>query len=453
MAHTVQLGNMNKKVNSTKTLFSVLITAECNLKEPCDILNPVFTLQPLTGVNQALLNYMYVADFRRRYWITEISFVMGHWEITGKVDVLATYINDIGTQGFFISRAAAAPTSNIPDPYAVTMAYPTVTSFAEPPGYSESGSYIVCCAGAAGNKFYMLSEDSWRRLYASVFSSGFLNDYVDIWDQIVQELNNILFKPEDYIITAKWVPVGVQGSAEQISLGYTNTGITGYALSPGAAIYSKTVEWTIPVHPQAPTYGGFLNSSLYRKISLALPGYGNIIIDSDIASQAPKLRVNAIMDVTGIVTYSVTLLNFDDFVLWRTYVATDLSTEAGFSTTRSGLSNAVASVGTGAASGGLAGAIVGAGSSLLSMAPQVERACAGGSRSVLAGGGPYMLTVTCYNIKPADAVRMGRPYCQVASPAQIPGYIKCEGASVQCDGTQVEIEEINSFLNGGFIYE
>lgn len=453
MAHSVQFGNMIKKVNSTKTLFSVLITANCNLKEPCDLLNPVFTLQPVREVNEANINYMYVPDFNRYYWVTEISFVLGHWEISGKVDVLASYVTEIGTQGFYVVRAAAAPTSEIPDPYAVTMANPNVVSYAEPSGFSDSGSYIVCCAGATGNKFYMLQESEWRRLYAAVFTSGFLNDYYTIWDAIIQEVNNTIFKPEDYIVSAKWVPVGVQGNPEQIALGYTNTGVTGYVVSPSAIIYSKTAEWTISVHPQAPSYGGFLNSSLYRKISLALPGYGNIIIDADIAQQAPKLRVNAQMDVMGIVTYSVVLLDFNDFVRWRTYVATDLSTEAGFSTTRSGLSNAVAAVGTGAAGGGMAGAIVGAGSSLLSMAPQVERACAGGSRSVLAGGGPIMLTVTSYNVKPADAVRMGRPYCQVAAPAQIPGYIKCEGASIQCDGTQVEIEEINSFLNGGFIYE
>lgn len=453
MAHSVQFGAINKKVNSTKNTFTVLTTETCNLKEPCDIYNPVFTVQPLANINWSQINYMYVADFYRYYWVTEVRFVLGHWEIVGKCDVLASFKGDIGTQPFYIVRAEAAPLSAIPDPYTIIKTNPIFNRQALSAIFNTAGSYVVCCAGDTGNRFYMLPEANWRSLYAAVFSSGFMNDYYTFWDALIQDVSNVVFKPEDYVLSAIWVPAAATGAAEQIKLGYTNTGVTGYAITPGTLIWSTGAEWTIPQHPQAVAVGSYLNSSHYRTINLTLPGYGNLVLDPDIASTCPILDIDAGMDVTGTVTYSVGLCRTAGVPEWRTVVCTNLSADAGFTATRAGITNAVTSVGKGALTGGLGGAMVGAAAGFFSGMPQVERASSGGSRSVGVGGTSIVLTVGDYLVEPPHAATQGTPYCGVSTPGTLGGYMKCQDASIQCTGTQVEIEEINSFLNGGFVYE
>lgn len=454
MSYPVSFGTVNKRVNSTKNIYTPQFTANCNIKEPCDFYNPVFTCQ---GNFPETANYMYASTVGfggKYYWITGISFVMGHWEISGKCDVLATYRDAIGTQGFYLARSSAAPLSNIADPYVVVESTPVSNRLIDAMGFSPTGSYIICCAGTTGNRFYMLSEASWQQLYASVFSSGFLQDYKTFWDSVVQEINNTVFKPQDYIISAKWVPVNAIGASTQISLGYTNTGIVGNAVGAGQIIFTKEITWNILAHPQSAAVGGFLNSNMYRKLSLALPGYGNMILDSDVAANCPWLHIIAQMDVTGTLTYSIDLQNADgSFIGFHTYVCTDLSTDAGFSTTKSGVSNAVTSVALGAATGGMIGAIAGAGAAVQNLAPQVERASSGGSRSVLAGGANVILSETSYLVKPIDAGRIGRPFCITAAPATYPGYIQCANASAELMAPMVEIEEVNSYLNGGFYYE
>lgn len=453
MAIVVQFGGINKKVNSTKNAFTVLATESCVMKEPCDFYNPVFTVQGSVSINWSQINYMYVADFFRYYWVTEVHFVLGHWEITGKCDVLASFRGDIGTQPFYIVRAEAAPLSAIPDPYAVIKTNPLFDTQRDSAIFNTAGSYVVCCAGDTGNRFYMLPEAQWRQLYAAVFSSGFMSDYCNFWDALIQDVNNVVFKPEDYVLSAIWVPAATTGTAEQIKLGYTNTGVTGYAVTPGTLIWSVHEEWTIPPHRQAAAVGSFLNSSHYRTINLTLPGYGNIVLDPDIAATNPIIRVDGAMDVTGCVTYSVMLCATPGVAAWRTVVCTNLSADAGFTMTRTGITNAVTSVGKGAMIGGLGGAMVGAAAGFFSGMPQVERASSGGSRSVAVGGTSIVLTVGDYLVEPPHAATQGKPYCGVSTPGTLGGYMKCQDASIQCIGTQVEIEEINSFLNGGFIYE
>ena len=456
MAYTVSFGTIKKRINSTSQTYTVSFSASCNLKEPCDTYNPVFTVQ---GAFPETANYMYVSEWAKYYWITGVSFVLGHWEVTGKCDVLATYKADIGAQSFYVVRSFSGVPSEIPDPYAVMLSNPYVDNYVESIGLDGTGTYVICCAGTSGNKFYMMREADWQTLYASVYSSAFLQSYKNAWDMIVQEVTNAILKPEDYIIYAKWLPVSPSGTpTASVSLGFDNVAMNNaFIVAPSTLLLTHTMNYVIPDHIQAGQHGSFLNGAQYRRISVRLPGYGNIILDPDIAHAAPYLSISAQMDITGVLTYRISLSKVGGILAWETSVCTDLSTDAGFSESRSNISNAVAAIGgtvTGMAGGApLAGILAGAGSIATSMVPQVERASAGGSRSAVAAGTNIVVTVENYRIRPVDKETHGYPYCLYQRISALPGYNKCADASVSCGGSQVEIEEINSFLNGGFYYE
>lgn len=454
MAYTVTFGTIYKRVNSTLNTYTPVFTASCVMKEPCDLLNPTFTLQVQnTELLHNNMNYMEVAELGRFYWITSMTFVLGHWEVSGKVDVLGTYKTDIGAHPQYIVRASATFDGRIPDSYAVAKASPIIQPMTGPIGLNATGCYVICTAGKTGNKFYMMYGATWETLYASIFTSGFLNDYYNAWDAIVQDVVNTVLNPADYILSAKWLPCTPTGNYENISLGFHDTGVPAYVVQPGTVVMTSVFDWTIPDHPQAASYGYYLNSNPFRKIGLFLPGYGNIVIDPDIVATANNLYIKAELDISGALTYSISLLSSGNRV-WTTAVTCDVSTDAGFATQKSGITSALSAVAGGFAAGGVAGALAeGAASAVHNAIPQVERASVGGSRSILATDGLIVCTIEYYEIAAPAPAAIGLPLCVYAALSGYNGFIQCRNASVPCNGTQTEIEEINSFLNGGFFYE
>ena len=81
----------NYRVDKTITLQA---TADCLLKEATSVENPVIIIN--SGSNISGFNYMYIQDFGRYYFITDIVSVRnGVWEVSGHVDVLMTYRSGI----------------------------------------------------------------------------------------------------------------------------------------------------------------------------------------------------------------------------------------------------------------------------------------------------------------------------------------------------------------------
>lgn len=449
MAYAVNFGIIDKKVNSTSQAFTVNHSASCVLKEPSDVLNPTFTYQ---GAFNEKNNYFYVADFGRYYWITSITFVLGHWEITGKVDVLASFKAEIGGSQQIVSRAELLHDGRIIDTEIPILAKPEPAGpYSWALGFSAAGSYIICAAGETGNRFYILSQTSWEALCARVFSSAFLTDYESVWSAIVTEIQNTVLRPQDYIVRALWVPFAISGGASRnISLGFTTTDVAGNEASPSTIWYTHFPNISVPDHPDKAQYGDFVNGNIYRKLNLFLPGYGNIGLDSDALSGTPILEITAACDLSGTLYYKV---NCGGVV---TCVSCNIGIDIGYTITRSSVGGALASVDSAAAnimSGNVLGAALGIGSAVGSMLPQVEHASGGASAGVVAATPDCILSGLFYRLDTLKNSRMGRAYNKMLQINATSGYLQCVNASVACPGTQSEIEEINAFLNGGFYYE
>lgn len=64
------------------------------LREQCSVTKPVIKIEQTT--NLALYNYVYIEDFNRYYYITDIKTIRNNlWELSLDVDVLMTYKNSI----------------------------------------------------------------------------------------------------------------------------------------------------------------------------------------------------------------------------------------------------------------------------------------------------------------------------------------------------------------------
>lgn len=100
---TVSIGNIDKRVNSTKQTFSSAFSADCKLKEPCSMEGPVFIVQGLS--KGSLYNY---AQFEGRYyWVDDIVYLTNNiQEVHCHIDPLATYKDDIKNTWAFVKYSS-----------------------------------------------------------------------------------------------------------------------------------------------------------------------------------------------------------------------------------------------------------------------------------------------------------------------------------------------------------
>lgn len=127
MAFDINLYNYSGEPNRLdKTLGGTTLTLTGTLKEGADVINPVIEFYDVGGTTLNLddYNYMYIGAFGRYYFITDIIvdrtnvvFISGH------VDVLNTYKNDIKNLQAMATRSEYEYNAYITDPTLPTYQY------------------------------------------------------------------------------------------------------------------------------------------------------------------------------------------------------------------------------------------------------------------------------------------------------------------------------------------
>ena len=116
----------NNRVDKSSHLSDLTAkTVTGSFRTPVDILNPTVLID-LTITEATKYNYMYIADFKRYYFITDIVLKSGStysaqessglFEISGHVDVLYSYKMKITACGAFVARNASNLNPYIRDP-------------------------------------------------------------------------------------------------------------------------------------------------------------------------------------------------------------------------------------------------------------------------------------------------------------------------------------------------
>ena len=107
--------NFAKKMNSTAqpTIEDVAMVIDGYLKETTTLDRPTFIIN-----SNSLPDYSYAQAFERYYFILDIVSVANNlWEVTCKLDVLATNRNNIGNSTFYVERASSAYTAQLYDTF------------------------------------------------------------------------------------------------------------------------------------------------------------------------------------------------------------------------------------------------------------------------------------------------------------------------------------------------
>lgn len=290
-------------------------------------------------------NYAYIPDLKRYYWISDIKYTLGTWEIDLNIDVLASWKDYIGSSSEYVLRSSYTKDENVID-----SMYPTkslITTQVQTAGFSLYGGnglslspcYLLSVVGPnhvadavdhkpsmlASTTYYVLSGTDLELLCYAMMDN--IEDYeIDI-GEISYALQKQLINPYQYLVDLKllpWTPdqVRAEGSGNppvtvtDIPLGFNeltmSSGwtiarqpIVGLARTDAAGLvkhFSNTL--TIYKNPKMATMGNWVNHSPFSEFIIYVEPFGRIPIpDSVIMQSGPASPGNintfdVIFDVT-----------------------------------------------------------------------------------------------------------------------------------------------------------
>lgn len=330
---TIKLYKFNKKSNSTKRPVNTAGESfSCNIKSVSSILNPVIDIVDKSGQNKIpLYNYAYIPEFKRYYFITDITYDIGIWTLSLSVDVLASFRSDILDSEQYVLRS-----SNLYDPDIVdtlylgknttywekckvskylgtagnadAVRYRTVNgsiSGIVPSYFSATlsqGMFLIGVVGsnATGVDYYAMSYNRFKELINQAFTLV-PSDMQDVSDGVA----NALYNPTQYLTSCRWFPeitaINIANAVTELYIGPYKINFTGsvYPLEANR-IPQFYVEIDIPRHPKEDNYP-YMNLAPYSEYNLFFQPFGNIAIDSTKIYGSEKLNVTWTVDyATGI---------------------------------------------------------------------------------------------------------------------------------------------------------
>lgn len=305
----IKFYTFNKRTNSTKVPTGSGSIYNCTLKDDTSILEPVIRLQ--TSNNVKVYNYAYIADFGRYYFVTDIVSSKGFWEISLKVDTLASEKTGIGAMSAYVIRAASESdeyildetypadsyiTEYISNPLANSIEYPSTQN---PFGFRTSSgnarySYILGIIGAENGSigsvtYYQMNQDQLNSFMNYLFGA------TSLWSDISTSdysdgVQRALLNPMQYIVSCIMVPIdhsNILFDGNEIKFGtysYSGTNVANKLFAEAGSIVTEmTSIILLPSHPQASTRGKYLNGAPYSKYWLHLGPYGDIPLNGNFA--------------------------------------------------------------------------------------------------------------------------------------------------------------------------
>ena len=474
MAFTAEFFLFSKKRNSTKqpTLGSGTTFTGIELKDDCSILNPIIKIRVagMPVVTVAPVNtftYCYIAKFNRYYFIEDWIYSAGMWEGHLSIDVLASHKTEIGSTSAYVERSASSYNGTIIDKlYPANTDYDIQTAALDVPWYQiamSGGTFVVGIINAAANTmgaitYYAMTTAQLGYVLAYMFGN-------DIWTasgitEISEGLFKSMFNPFQYIISCMWFPFQptIFGSnQEQVYLGYYSTGTYAYKMTTVAI--KRFITGTVPAHPQASSRGSFLNYGPYTDVTLYIPVFGSVPIDTAFLNKGLYLYCPVWIDpVTGECTIRVSCCPSSTNVS-EDNVCAERSGKIGvpiqLAQVMADYSHTIQTMQSGL-SGGIAGIIAGAigttvQSALDAKYPSVSTSGTNGSFITQVMNG--LIVAKHSKIVDADNTDLGRPLMTTKTLNTLSGYIKCGEAHFASPCLASERAKVEEFMLSGFYYE
>ena len=332
MAITVTFYKDNqKKLNSTKLPVPSAddITLSVEFKDAVNLFTPTLVITKdtfLDGggniVNPLHYNYCYINDLERYFFVRDWGWILGRWECSLEVDVLASFRTEIGNSTLYVLRSASSYNGDIVDTKYPVAAQNVATNWnvkTYASAYSpwntniynasiSEGFYVVSIvnndSGAIGAvSHYAFAPSVMAELMNKLYSAPTWMGITDA--NISADLQKMMFNPMQYITQVIWIPVGfnISGATgiNTIPYGWWSLTLSGTVYKINTSNVKKTIsmDLSIPNHPQVGIgyRRRYLQLSPYTTCALYFPPFGFIPLDTTKLYMCDKVHCEVVLDV------------------------------------------------------------------------------------------------------------------------------------------------------------
>lgn len=490
MAFDVRFYSFSKRTNSTKVPTGTPETYSCVLKDNTDIINPTLQIRGNAAFNPKYLNYCWIAQFSRYYFINTWRYVPGLWECDCNIDVLATFKPVIEDKEKYILRSSYRYNKNLVDTlYPVQAWQPDYYTDEATFNFSHSFDYGVYILGVANNSvngvgaisYYCMGSSTIRRLVEYMMPT--LSDWTNSFSGFTDVLYRSIYGPFDYIKSCKWFPISYTPSTQLETIRFGNYNANEYSTEDGGQTYDYRIyarplddditDWFSDTRTlYLPT--GWLSldakyrSAPYAHLYLVINPWGVIELNPLDFTNSRTIKLYIYADFVsgdGILKIYKVVGSREEFITQKTAkISIDVNlsqSSLDASGVLSGAAKTAAGIGAIIASGGIGGVVSGgieAGSGVTSVAMSAQPTLAGSlgvsfDNAVSIEGKATLIYQSTY-FADEDNTEYGKPLCEKHVISSIPGFIKCGDGDIDIAGAmKQELDMISEHLVNGFFYE
>lgn len=440
------------------------------LRDDSGLINPTIAFDFGITNDPSEYNYAYIAKFGRYYFIEEWYFKKAMWHAVMKVDVLATYKTEIGNSNLYVIRSSAEQNGDVIDllyPAKTGCAFRT-TQISNP--WFNNIVYVVGVVSKRGElgslTYYAMSENNVRTMCQNLIDSTVNTANGFSLDDCSMALQLSLVDPLQYIKSCVALPVAageIDGADSVSSNVYAfswDTGAIGFKI-PARASASKDLTFNIIKHPDTNSRGNYVNSAPFTKLTLTVPPFGAIDIDTSVTCSASSLTARVYIDaVTGRGIMEVIcegiILNRVEAQIGVPVALSSVTRDyiGGATSALSAVGSAVGGILSGGAGGiinGIVGAGAGVGSAVDALCPRANTIGTNGGYAASVGG--MKLDHQFFHPIADDNAHNGRPLCAKRVLNTLGGYMIIQDGDVAINGTSAEDAKVRNYLETGFYYE
>lgn len=471
---------MDKRPNSTKQpVLTEGHQVNVELKDETSFTNPTLKISNEIVFGQFspdIYNYIFIPYWNRFYYINDWVYMLGIWECTCIVDVLASFKTQIGSTSAYIIRSSHSSDGDIIDAFYPATTKKTITKLAVNSEIYHtsipSGCYVIGVINKTNSPirvgavtYYAVDQNTLSAILAYLFSSAIYS--AEGITEISSGLFKSMFNPFQYLVSCMWFPYplstyGNPATDEtDITVGYWATNFRGMLVRNvvhDAHFHSSTA---IPPHPQS-ARGNFLNKEPFTRLTLFYPPFGEIPIDTTFC-QYQNNYLSGIINIdfiTGLANCYITITDGYDSSTTADYNKYSVLRSAQIGVPIQLAQIYTDYISTAGSIGGIIAGIVTRGigaifenimSGVESAQPKLTTQGSNGSFLEIIEA-PYLI-IEHSRIVDDNNSEFGRPLCATRTISAIPGYIQCGEADHHFSGTRGENVEINQYLKNGFFYE
>ena len=472
-----------KRVNSTLqpsggTQFDIV------LKTPTSMTQPTIQLQTS---NPTGYNYCYIAHFSRYYYVGDWTCIHNDlWEVTLKVDAMASFKSSILGGTHYVLRSASSYDGDIIDNlYPIKGNTTLYLSDFSPSSAKFNTGDITYIIGILNNnsspkfgavQYYTVTETQLGKLMSFILGSN-PGQSDDFWEAMYQmfsayslftpeaqdQMLNSMVNPLQYIVESyalpykpydpNSIPTAQQLKVGPINLGWARQGTPLPASSTQRLLFSGSLD--LPEHPQKNDRGPYLNLDPFMKYWLYLGPFGLYPVDAVTVYSTHTITYDVSGDLMGNITMVLYVDGKQIDILHANVKCNFPVGQVSMDVSRA--ASSALNIG-----GSVFRAMSGDPSALVSGASGIVSAADAIAPKVRTQGaqGTFVNVFDNFNaygeahwVVDDNNTERGRPLCKSVTLSTLSGYCLCSEAEVIINGTADEAAVINNYLNTGFFIE